>query len=149
MVGRPLDAYYPPRSTEFGDVRLEVENHRGGSLLTFVTRDRPGVMAGIAGARPTTAHAAASAALTGAAENRTGAAGNVGAQVAKRARHRRDDRTDLRAEGIFADAEVTIRSPNLELIEEHGATAASFVPWIVICTVERSEEHTSELQSRC
>jgi [protein-PII] uridylyltransferase len=32
-----------------GDVRLEVENHRGGSLLTFVTRDRPGVMAGIAG----------------------------------------------------------------------------------------------------
>ena len=31
------------------DVRLEVENHRGGSLLTFVTLDRPGVMAGIAG----------------------------------------------------------------------------------------------------
>lgn len=32
-----------------GDVRLEVENHRGGSLLTFVTLDRPGIMAGIAG----------------------------------------------------------------------------------------------------
>jgi [protein-PII] uridylyltransferase len=32
------------------DLRLEVENHRGGSLLTFVTLDRPGVMAGIAGA---------------------------------------------------------------------------------------------------
>ena len=31
------------------DLELEVENHRGGSLLTFVTRDRPGVMAGIAG----------------------------------------------------------------------------------------------------
>ncbi len=30
-------------------LELEVENHRGGSLLTFVTRDRPGVMAGIAG----------------------------------------------------------------------------------------------------
>jgi [protein-PII] uridylyltransferase len=28
---------------------LQVENHRGGSLLRFVTRDRPGVMAGIAG----------------------------------------------------------------------------------------------------
>ena len=32
------------------DLRLDVENHRGGSLLTFVTRDRPGTMAGIAGA---------------------------------------------------------------------------------------------------
>ncbi|MGI9084283.1 MAG: [protein-PII] uridylyltransferase [Aeromicrobium sp.] len=32
-----------------GDVRLEVENHRGGSLLTFVTLDRPGVMASTAG----------------------------------------------------------------------------------------------------
>ena len=32
-----------------GDVRLDVENHRGGSLLTFVTQDRPGVMANIAG----------------------------------------------------------------------------------------------------
>ncbi len=31
------------------DVSLEVENHRGGSLLTFVTLDRPGVMAAIAG----------------------------------------------------------------------------------------------------
>jgi [protein-PII] uridylyltransferase len=31
------------------DVELDVENHRGGSLLTFVTRDRPGVMAAIAG----------------------------------------------------------------------------------------------------
>jgi [protein-PII] uridylyltransferase len=30
-------------------LELQVENHRGGSLLTFVTRDRPGVMAGIAG----------------------------------------------------------------------------------------------------
>jgi [protein-PII] uridylyltransferase len=30
-------------------LELAVENHRGGSLLTFVTRDRPGVMAGIAG----------------------------------------------------------------------------------------------------
>ncbi len=31
------------------EVALEVENHRGGSLLTIVTADRPGVMAGIAG----------------------------------------------------------------------------------------------------
>ncbi|MFL6090866.1 MAG: [protein-PII] uridylyltransferase [Aeromicrobium sp.] len=31
------------------DVRLTVENHRGGSLLTFALRDRPGVMAAIAG----------------------------------------------------------------------------------------------------
>ncbi|MGH3459775.1 [protein-PII] uridylyltransferase [Aeromicrobium sp.] len=31
------------------DVRLEVENHRGGSLLTFVTLDRPGVMTSTAG----------------------------------------------------------------------------------------------------
>jgi [protein-PII] uridylyltransferase len=31
------------------EVRLEVENHRGGSLLTFVLRDRPGIMAAIAG----------------------------------------------------------------------------------------------------
>jgi [protein-PII] uridylyltransferase len=30
-------------------LQIEVENHRGGSLLTFVTRDRSGVMAGIAG----------------------------------------------------------------------------------------------------
>lgn len=39
---------------EFGalgpdDLELSVENHRGGSLLTFVTRDRPGLMAAIAG----------------------------------------------------------------------------------------------------
>jgi [protein-PII] uridylyltransferase len=31
------------------EVRLQVENHRGGSLLTFVLRDRPGIMAAIAG----------------------------------------------------------------------------------------------------
>ena len=31
------------------ELRLDVENHRGGSLLRFVTHDRPGVMAGIAG----------------------------------------------------------------------------------------------------
>lgn len=31
------------------EVRLDVENHRGGSLLTFVLRDRPGLMAVIAG----------------------------------------------------------------------------------------------------
>jgi [protein-PII] uridylyltransferase len=31
------------------DLRLDVENHRGGSLLRFVTRDRIGVLAGIAG----------------------------------------------------------------------------------------------------
>jgi [protein-PII] uridylyltransferase len=31
------------------EIRLEVENHRGGSLLTFVLRDRPGLMAAIAG----------------------------------------------------------------------------------------------------
>lgn len=31
------------------EIRLEVENHRGGSLLTFVLRDRPGIMAAIAG----------------------------------------------------------------------------------------------------
>jgi [protein-PII] uridylyltransferase len=32
-----------------GDLTLEVENHRGGSLLTFVAQDRPGLMAAIAG----------------------------------------------------------------------------------------------------
>jgi len=31
------------------EVRLQVENHQGGSLLTFVLRDRPGIMAAIAG----------------------------------------------------------------------------------------------------
>jgi [protein-PII] uridylyltransferase len=31
------------------EIRLDVENHRGGSLLTFVLRDRPGLMAAIAG----------------------------------------------------------------------------------------------------
>lgn len=31
------------------EVRLAVENHKGGSLLTFVLRDRPGIMAAIAG----------------------------------------------------------------------------------------------------
>lgn len=31
------------------EVRLTVQNHRGGSLLTFALRDRPGIMAGIAG----------------------------------------------------------------------------------------------------
>lgn len=31
------------------EVRLAVENHQGGSLLTFVLRDRPGIMAAIAG----------------------------------------------------------------------------------------------------
>jgi [protein-PII] uridylyltransferase len=36
-------------ATTSDDVVLEVENHRGGSLLTFVTRDRSGIMAGIAG----------------------------------------------------------------------------------------------------
>jgi [protein-PII] uridylyltransferase len=33
----------------FDEIRLDVENHRGGSLLTFVLRDRPGLMAAIAG----------------------------------------------------------------------------------------------------
>ncbi len=32
-----------------GDLTVEVENHRGGSLLTFATLDRAGVMASIAG----------------------------------------------------------------------------------------------------
>jgi [protein-PII] uridylyltransferase len=32
-----------------GELRLQVENHRGGSLLTFVALDRSGLMAGIAG----------------------------------------------------------------------------------------------------
>lgn len=31
------------------EIRLDVENHRGGSLLRFVLRDRPGLMAAIAG----------------------------------------------------------------------------------------------------
>ena len=31
------------------EIRLDVESHRGGSLLTFVLRDRPGLMAAIAG----------------------------------------------------------------------------------------------------
>jgi [protein-PII] uridylyltransferase len=34
---------------QMNEVRLEVENHQGGSLLTFVLRDRPGIMAAIAG----------------------------------------------------------------------------------------------------
>ena len=40
-----------PEIGELGpdELRLEVENHRGGSLLTFVTLDRSGLMAGIAG----------------------------------------------------------------------------------------------------
>jgi len=34
---------------QLDEVRLQVENHQGGSLLTFVLRDRPGIMAAIAG----------------------------------------------------------------------------------------------------
>lgn len=34
---------------QMDEVRLQVENHQGGSLLTFVLRDRPGIMAAIAG----------------------------------------------------------------------------------------------------
>ncbi|TXL61151.1 [protein-PII] uridylyltransferase [Aeromicrobium terrae] len=36
-------------SQSLTDLSLEVENHRGGSLLTFVTLDRPGLMESIAG----------------------------------------------------------------------------------------------------
>ena len=40
-----------PETTDLGDdeVRVTVQNHRGGSLLTFGLRDRPGIMAAIAG----------------------------------------------------------------------------------------------------
>ena len=40
-----------PDSADLGrdEIRITVQNHRGGSLLTFVLRDRPGIMAAIAG----------------------------------------------------------------------------------------------------
>ena len=40
-----------PDAADLGpdDVRIAVQNHRGGSLLTFGLRDRPGIMAAIAG----------------------------------------------------------------------------------------------------
>ncbi len=48
--GWPASVPMPEISTlGADDLTLDVENHRGGSLLTFVTRDRPGLMAAIAG----------------------------------------------------------------------------------------------------
>jgi ribose transport system ATP-binding protein len=49
MVGRPLSAYYPPRATEVGDVRLEV---RGGTAPAISGVDltvRAGEVVGVAG----------------------------------------------------------------------------------------------------
>jgi [protein-PII] uridylyltransferase len=40
-----------PDATDLGadEIRISVQTHRGGSLLTFVLSDRPGIMAAIAG----------------------------------------------------------------------------------------------------
>lgn len=48
--GWPADVAMPDMDgLEDDEVRIAVQNHRGGSLVTFSLRDRPGIMAAIAG----------------------------------------------------------------------------------------------------
>ena len=49
MVGRPLDAYYPPRGGEFGDVRLEVRGGTAPALRGIDLTVRAGEVVGVAG----------------------------------------------------------------------------------------------------
>jgi ABC-type sugar transport system ATPase subunit len=49
MVGRPLDAYYPPRGGGFGDVRLEVRGGTAPALRGIDLAVRAGEVVGVAG----------------------------------------------------------------------------------------------------
>ncbi|TQM43590.1 ribose transport system ATP-binding protein [Pseudonocardia cypriaca] len=49
MVGRPLDAYYPPRGGDFGDVRLEVRGGTAPALRGIDLAVRAGEVVGVAG----------------------------------------------------------------------------------------------------
>jgi ABC-type sugar transport system ATPase subunit len=49
MVGRPLDAYYPPRGSEFGDVRLEVRGGTAPAIRGIDLAVLAGEVVGVAG----------------------------------------------------------------------------------------------------
>jgi len=49
MVGRPLSAYYPPRATGFGDVRLEVRGGTAPAISGIDLTVRAGEVVGVAG----------------------------------------------------------------------------------------------------
>ncbi|TQM11502.1 sugar ABC transporter ATP-binding protein [Pseudonocardia kunmingensis] len=49
MVGRPLDAYYPPRATEVGEVRLEVRGGTAPAIRGVDLEVRAGEVVGLAG----------------------------------------------------------------------------------------------------
>ena len=49
MVGRPLDAYYPPRASEFGDLRLDVRGAAAPGLRSIDLTVRAGEVVGVAG----------------------------------------------------------------------------------------------------